>query len=231
MIKGFLDESGTHWPGRFCVAGCAGDLNEWTLFEKEWSEILKYKKIPFFHAKERESESLKSFLVDILKRKNLLKIIFSVNNKDYKEGFNHKFKSVLGNAYAACTYLSVLKICEEVKKINRFEKVSIAIEDGQLNIKHIEESLKKAMNDWGSMDKNKAELVEVSIIKKYTHLSLDVADFLAHSCSTQNKWFDLLLQNNNIFYHHITKEEIKELSELKDISEIIRKRRFYNGKC
>ena len=103
--------------------------------------------------------------MELLGENHLVGVVFSVNRDDYKNATSKLFQSKAGNAYAFCTYLCVLDICNWAKK-HKSQEVSIAIEDGQKYKKHIEKSLKKAMNNWDDMIPKYADIVEVSIVKK-----------------------------------------------------------------
>lgn len=216
MVRAFLDESGTHGTGLLCVAGYAGDQEEWIIFENEWSTYLRNNNFSSFHAKEPECEFLKPSLIEIISNRRLFGVVFSVDPDDYNAGFSKHLRELLGNAYAACAYLCVLEICKKVK-INRLKDVSIVLEGGQPNVNHIVKILGRAKDNWDEMRSKYADMVEVVIAKKNAFIPLDAADFLAHSYSTHNKWFDFLLQHGNVFHKHMTMGKIKELSESKEI--------------
>ncbi|HZH29196.1 MAG TPA: DUF3800 domain-containing protein [Pyrinomonadaceae bacterium] len=56
MFNGYFDESGTHASSAVvCVAGCLSTAEQWSLFQREWQEVLDEAGIEVFHMSEFES--------------------------------------------------------------------------------------------------------------------------------------------------------------------------------
>ncbi len=147
VIWAYLDESGTHRGSSLIkVAGYVGNETEWKYFQKKWVQKLSKFDMEYFHAKNPKCDKLKPHLArEIIKRK-LFGVISFLSPEDYNKYADNQFKSTLGNAYAICAYMCVMKIAD-ISKDNGWGPVSIVIESGQPNIDHIERIIKSMIND------------------------------------------------------------------------------------
>ena len=207
VMEGFIDESGTHAGSNLLtVACCFGTETQWKKFLETWDE-------PEFHAKDAHDHS-KQKLADVMHACHLEAIISFVKPAQYKNQTSAQWQSAIGNAYAACTFACVLGL----KKTFPQETFSYVIEEGQPNTDWIVQVLRAL----SMAEQFKAKVAFVGTAKKAAALQLVTADFVAHSWSTQNKfWMSLL--GDGVYEQDIT-PSLDGMSE--ELRAIVQKRKW-----
>jgi|GEM_PF-689683 len=211
--EAYLDESGTHKVSKvLCVAGYVGNRREWYKFEKEWQKVLDDAEISCFHAHDPKCASIKLPLASAIEKRNLNGVICGVNPDIFNTYTNMQFKSVMGNAYAACTFVCALEICKQAKEMG-IKSVSFFIEDGQPNIKFVERVLKSLIYY------PPVNITGVMVGKKNEFIPLQTADFLSHVYSTHERdWLEYLMRSKKVKQALIQPNNLNEVSlEIKDI--------------
>ena len=172
MLWAYLDESGTHKGSPLVVvAGYAGGHNEWRLFERSWRKKLIDYNIDFFHAKNPKCDILRPHLVNEILKRKLYGVICAISPDEYNLYADNRFRSTIGNAYAACTYSCALEIAK-IARNNELGKISIVIESGQPNSKYVEKTLKLFMKN------PKYDIAGVMLGKKEDFVPLQNSKFL-----------------------------------------------------
>ncbi len=209
VLEAYLDESGTHrGAALLCVAGYVGNRKEWFAFEKEWQKQLNKANIPCFHAKEPQCATLKLPLASAIEKRNIMGVICGVNPTIFSNHTSQQFKSVMGNAYAACTFVCALEICKRAKEMG-YKSVSFTVESGQPNSKFVERIL-SSMIYYPPVD-----IAGVMTAKKTEFLPLHAADFLSHVYSThEREWLEYLMRSHKVKQTIIQPDNLKEVSAL-----------------
>jgi hypothetical protein len=130
-----------------------------------------------------------------------------MNPEDFKPNSTALFRSGIGNAYSLCAFACLLgmsKLAERPKTA----KMAIVIEDGQTNAKFVRdtmESLKEKRQDLA--------IASVSLASKADFVQLVSADFLAHSRTSDERWFNTLIQTGQVQHDRIGPDKVERMSE------------------
>ncbi|MGA2516754.1 MAG: hypothetical protein ABSG44_09400 [Thermodesulfobacteriota bacterium] len=203
-IEAYLDESGTHQGANvLCVGGYVGERDEWLSFVGEWQVRLNDARISCFHARKRECDPLRPYLMNAIDKRDFRGIVVSVNPIDFKSNTTEQFKGQIGNAYATCTFLCAQEICKWAQE-NKWKPVSFVIEDGQPNTEYIERTLLAFMREAPD-----SFIAGVTRGKKAQYIPLQPADFLSHVyCDNDPFWFEQLAKSDKVFNAHLKPKEI-----------------------
>jgi hypothetical protein len=201
VMKSFVDESGTHKGSPFiAVAGWAGARWQWCKFLSHWGDKP-------FHAKDPSSEPLKYGLIEAIQFAGVEGFVAWMNPEDYIPNSTALFRSGIGNAYSLCAFACLLgmsKLAERPKTA----KMAIVIEDGQTNAKFVRDtmdSLKEKRQDLA--------IASVSLASKAEFMQLVSADFLAHSRTSDERWFNSLMETGQVQHDRIGPEKVQRMSE------------------
>lgn len=199
MLEAFIDESGTHKGSPItAVAGWVAQHIYWKKFLSQWGEKP-------FHAKDSKCDPLKYVIYGTITESNLIGFVAWMKPEDYKNHANPLFKSAIGNACAVCTFDCALGICKFASK-NRLGKVAFVIEDGQPNAQFIRQVLD------GMKKHERLGIASVALASKKDVVQLRTADFLAHSCTSEPKWFHTLVDSGLVANDYFTSERIVRMS-------------------
>lgn len=212
VVEAYFDESGTHTGAQMlCVAGYVGSRREWYKFENEFQGSLEAHKITCFHAKNPQCAPLNLPLASAIEKRNLIGSVCAVDPNIFKLHTNVQFKSLIGNAYAVCTFMCALNICEWAKE-NKLGPVSFVYELGQPNADFIQrtlEALSVAKIDpiWN--------IAGVMGGKRIEFVPLQAADFLAHLYSTNDtNWLAYLSRSGKIKHTILGPTSLSEVSDM-----------------
>jgi hypothetical protein len=206
-MDAFIDESGTHaGADLLTVACCFGTESKWKHFLEQWDE-------PEFHAKDAP-DALKQKLSDLMCACELDAMVCFVRPAQYKTRTSAQWQSAIGNAYAACSFACALGL----KKIFPEERFAYVIEEGQPNTDWVVRVLRALSLSEPFRDR----IGMVATASKKAALQLHTADFIAHSWSTQNKfWMSEI--GDHIYEQDIT-PSLDGMSD--ELREIIQKRKW-----
>jgi hypothetical protein len=90
-------------------------------------------------------------------------------------------------------------------KARKLGKVAFVVEGGQPNVGYVKEVLEFMRT------RERYEIASVTIGNKKV-IQLYAADFLAHSCTSDSKWFDRITATCDIFEDDTTPEKITRMS-------------------
>jgi hypothetical protein len=213
MLEAFVDESGTHKGSSvLTVAAMAGA--HW-----QWNKFLSYWDTRYFHAKEPKCASLKLALFDAIQFAELEGFTAWMKPEVYKDHTTAHFRSVMGNAYALCTFACAIGVCKFARD-NGLGEVTFVIESGQPNIEWVKEVLEymKARERFG--------ITSVTVAKKKDFVQLCTADFLAHSRSCEPEWYRRLFATDRVSDGHLKSAKLKDICQQieEGLSDMKRKR-------
>jgi hypothetical protein len=224
VFEAFVDESGTHKGASIVgVAAWAAHRAYWKRFVSWWGDRQ-------FHAKDPKCSALKQGLFDAIQGSHLEGFVAWMKPQDYQAYASHLFKSAIGNAYAVCTFNCALGICKFAQKEN-LGPVAFVIEGGQPNAEWIREVLE------GMKEKPRYGITSVAVVKKHDYVQLYTADFLAHSCTSNQDWFQRFRGTGRVLEDHITPNRMRKMSDdlvkrykiLKRNKELLRARQNNTG--
>jgi hypothetical protein len=200
VLEAFLDESGTHRNAPvLSVAGYAGSHDQWKTFLSIWGNRK-------FHAKEPTSRKLKPLLWKAIKESQVQGIATWISPEDFEKHASPQFKTLLGNAYSLCTFMSALRLCSWAKE-EELGPVAFTIEGGQPNVERIRKVLEFLQHDEGF------NIAHVGVASKDAFRQLYTADFLAHSRTSDPHWWKMLYQTSRVFNGTLRGEQIADVSK------------------
>jgi len=215
VMQAFIDESGTHrGAARVSVAAVLGANWQWKKFLSHWGN----KK---FHAKEPRCIPLKHGLFEAIQFSEIECFAAWIDPLVYARHATPHFKTGLGNPYALCTFACAVGVCQYCRA-NNLGKVAFTIENGQPNLDFVRETLEYM----GSKDRY--GISSVSVASKNDFAELYPADFLAHSRTSSEDWYQALLGTGRIWEDCITAEKVARMS--KQMSEGLKKMRHERQK-
>jgi hypothetical protein len=200
VLEAFIDESGTHKGSAILnVAAMAGA--HW-----QWKKFLSYWDNKPFHARESKYKALKPALFDAIQFGELEGFTAWMEPKDYMGNTTHHFRSVMGNAYAMCTFACAIGVCKFARD-EKLGKVAFIIESGQPNIEWIKSVLEymKAKERFG--------IASVAIATKKDFVQLCAADFLAHSKSADPAWYQRFFDTRRVSQAHLKSDKLKDICQ------------------
>jgi hypothetical protein len=210
VLHGYFDESGTHRNAALrCVAGYFAPRSRWAAFERDWRAVLSEYDASDFHAKTTKSEVLKPHLLRIIKHHKLRGVVCSVSPAAYDVHASIRFKSKIGNAYAACAFACALEVCRQARQLYG-DHVSLFFEAGQPNMNHIDRVVKTMIGV--PIDPSYSQIASVTFAPKDV-LPLHAADFLAHSWSTNSSWLEKLEGASMLTCALLTPDRLENISE------------------
>lgn len=183
VITAYMDESGTHGGAPLLtVAACATGGDHWLRFSRAWEKRLEDANVRCFHASQRSQRGLKRQMIKEVAQQPIFACITSINPGVFGENAGALYRKGMGSAYATCAYWNAVKINQWAEGLG-CEDVAYVIEDGQPHVDKVWQVLRMTM-------KPQAEFstAAVSIARKRSFIPLQLADFLAHSKSTENEW-------------------------------------------
>jgi hypothetical protein len=210
VMEAFVDESGTHRGSPIVsVAAWAGAQWQWKKFLSHWGH-------KSFHARKPQYAPLKHGLFQAIEFGELEGFTAWMNPSDYNIHTAQQFRNVMGNAYAMCAYACAIGVCRFARK-KKLGKVAFIIEDGQPNIDFVREVLEhmKAKEHFG--------IASVATASKKDFVQLCTADFLAHSRTSDEEWFERLDDTGRISVARITPHALGKMSE--DVTQNLEKMR------
>jgi hypothetical protein len=211
VIEAYIDESCTHRGATtLCVACYAGDRERWNRFEEEWSGRLRQFGIPLFHAKDKECDKLRPYLVEAISNADLKAIVCSINPSLFNIYAGEQLKSTLGNAYSLCALACGLEI-SKWRLENELEPVAIFLESGQQNDYRLKEIFELLV---GYKEDKEYHIASVTVASKKDYLPLQASDFLSHVIGAGDTyWTSKLIQSDNFLGEHIKPEQMTKLSK------------------
>lgn len=198
-MEAFIDESGTH-KGSLTVSVAAVVGTRW-----QWRRFLSYWGDRYFHAKDPKCAPLKHGLFDAMQDSALESFVASINPEDYRVYATAHFRSGLGNPYAVCTFASAMGVCKFCRA-NNLGKVAFVIEGGQPNVEFVRETLEYMKT------KQRLGIASVAVAKKKDFVQLCTADFVAHSRTSDEEWFQRLYDSGRVSQDRTTPEKIIRMS-------------------
>lgn len=217
VIDAFLDEGSTHRDAPLLSVGaCFGEHDQWVEFLNVWQETS-------FHSHVHDYDHLKSNLLKAIEKCKLKGFVCSVSPKEYAESTGVRWKSKVGNAYAACTIGCFLWACHLSHGLS--DSISFEIEDGQPNSEHIFRTLYALKHDTAYVHNHR--VASIGLASKENFRQLHTSDFIAHSFSTSSKWVDYL-REVGIIDSILTGESLRKASA--DLEELMRRVRWERRK-
>ncbi len=144
-------------------------------------------------------------MLEAIRRSRLQGFATWMTPQDYRLHATHLFKSAIGNAYAVCVFNCALGVCRYAR-VNQLGKVAFVIEGGQPNVRWIKEVLEDMRA------KPKYGIAYVVVANKHDFVQLYTADFLAHSCTSDQEWFGRLYSTGLVRKQRIDAARIRKMS-------------------
>jgi len=200
VMEAFVDESGTHRGAPIIsVAAWAGAHWQWQKFLSHWDD-------KHFHAKEPKCAPLKHGLLQAIEFGELEGFTTWMQPDHYDANTANQFRSVMGNAYAICAYACALGVCKFAHN-HKLGKVAFVIEAGQPNVAFVRQTLEHMMV------KEHFGIASVAIAPKEEFVQLCTADFLAHSRTSDEKWFERLENTGRVSVAQIMPTALTKASD------------------
>jgi hypothetical protein len=207
-MEAFIDESGTHRGSpRVSVAAVVG--SHW-----QWRRFLSYWGARYFHAKDPKCSPLKHGLFDAMQDSELESFVASIKPEDYRDYATEHFKTGLGNPYSVCAFASAMGVSKYCRA-NKLGKVALVIEGGQPNVEFVGQALEYMRT------KERFGIASVAIANKKEFVQLCTADFVAHSSTSHEEWYQRLNASGRLSQDHTPPEKLVRMS--RQITEGIRR--------
>jgi hypothetical protein len=194
VMEAFVDESGTH-KGAPTISVAAWVGGHW-----QWKKFLSYWDSKQFHAKDPKCGPLKQALFEAIRFGELEDFTAWMKPEDYAKHATPHFRTGLGNPYSVCTFACAIGVCKFCKD-NNLGKVAFVIEEGQPNVAFVRETLEymKTQERFG--------IASIATAGKKDFVQLCTADFLAHSRSSSEQWFEAFYGTGRVWQDHVTAEK------------------------
>jgi hypothetical protein len=199
VMEAFIDESGTYKDASIV------NVAAWVGAHWQWKKFLSYWDDRYFHARDPKCAPLKQALFEAIGFGELRGFTAWMEPKNYADHATAHFRSALGNPYSVCAFACAMGVCKFCKRDN-LGKVAFVIEDGQPNVEFVRETLEfmKCKERFG--------IASIAIASKKDFVQLCTADFLAHSRSSNGRWFDALYDTERVYQDHVTPERVVRMS-------------------
>src|SRR5271163_2358873 len=185
IMEAFIDESGTHKGAPTVSVGATlGAHWQWKKFLSHWGDKP-------FHAKDPRCTALKLGLFEAMEFAEVTGFSAWISPEDYKVTATEHFKTGLGNAYAVCALSCAIAVCKFCRARD-LGKIAFVIEEGQPNVGFVRSALEYMMS------RDRFTIASVAVAKKKDFVQLCTADFLAYSRTSDDAWYQELLNTGRI---------------------------------
>ena len=219
MFKVFLDGSGHHRSSSLLtVAACVATPTEWKRFEHLWRQTLKEADLEYFHAKSRSSDKLRGPLLKLVRRAPIpFAVVASIDPRDYAIITNDPYRSVMGNAIAACAMACAFQVHNWTMRHGGGASLYV-FESGDPGLEHIHRLFTGLVR--ASRVEGKWRIAGVSVVDKREFPELAAPDSLAHAKSTGDAvWLNRWKQHCDVVDYSIPPDELRHTAE--DIRRLI----------
>lgn len=231
QVEAYFDESGTHDGSPvLCVAGYCLEKKQAKELSREWSAVLKARKLPHFHMTDcalgfgafkgwtKDDRILVATrMIELIKKRIVHGIGVTVNEKEY-DNIVPKDRR-LGDAYAFCTHLAATSLRAWIQQQPTIDKVSFFFEAGHKSQTKANTIFNELFSD---PEARKAyRYVSHTFVEKTSVPIIQAADLLAWHCFTDRKHiiggrprrkdFVSLLKAHHVI-QHVDEQKLKEVA-------------------
>lgn len=197
MFTGYFDESGTHASSPVvCVGGCVSTAEQWSLFQREWKEVLAEAGVEFFHMSEFESRRgpykdwdnekrryVQAKLLKIIQDRVAVGIAAAVVRSDYDKVMTPARRYTHDGPYAFCASMCFMSTAVWAEDQGYDQSIPYVFEDGALEKKEVREQFENAYKN--ARARQFYRLISLTWGDKKEYAQLQAADILVYEIYKQ----------------------------------------------
>jgi hypothetical protein len=197
MFTGYFDESGTHASSPVvCVGGCVSTAEQWSLFQREWNEVLAEAGVEVFHMSEFESRRgpykdwdnekrryVQAKLLKIIQDRVKVGIAVSVVRSDYDKVMTPGRRYTHDGPYAFCASMCFMYTAAWAEDKGYDQSIPYVFEDGVLERKELRDQFENAYKN--ARARQYYRLKSLTWGDKKEYVQLQAADILVYEIYKQ----------------------------------------------